>query len=162
MPSQKKHSSKKPVRQAKKIKPDNRRKMIFFSVFIIVILTLIVYYNSLQNSFVTNLDDTTYIANAASMKNLTNDDLSRIFTDIFAGNYHPLAMLSLTLDYHWFGEDAFPFHLISLLFHIANAVLAFWFIYLLLKRIDADEVKRRALCFFLPGLADNLPPVSEI
>jgi len=140
MASVKKNKGKRSPVIAKGNKGGNQKNIIAFSVISIVVLTFIVYYNSLHNLFVTNLDDTTYIASVESLKKLAFSDIYKMFSTVIAGNYHPLAILSLTIDYHFFGMNAFPFHLVNLLMHLANVALVFWFVFLLVKRVEAAVI----------------------
>ena len=73
-------------------------------------------------------------------ENLTFADIKSMFTTFMAGNYHPFAILSLSIDLHFHGLDAYPFHLVNLLFHLANVILVFWFVNLFIKRIEAAVI----------------------
>ncbi len=140
MSSGKKPQGKKTVVAAKGVKQPKKRNMTAFYVISLVILGLIVSLNTLHNSFITNLDDTAYIASASELKRLSLSDIISIFTTPIAGNYHPLAVLSLTLDYKLFGENAFPFHLFNLILHLANIALVFGFMNLLVKRVEISII----------------------
>ena len=120
-----------PNKTKKVIKKDNK-KIIFF-IALSVILTIIVFYNSLQNFFATNLDDSLYVSNIDKLKNLAISDIYTMFSTVIAGNYHPLAILSLTIDFNLHGTSPFYYHFENLIFHLFNVV----FVYLLLKRTDA-------------------------
>jgi protein O-mannosyl-transferase len=140
MASVKKNKGKQPVSSNKVNKTVGRKKIMTYWIISILVLTFIVFYNTLHNSFITNLDDTTYIASASSLKRLAFSDIVYMFSTIIAGNYHPLSVLSLTIDYSLFGQNAFPYHLMNLVLHLANVVLVFWFIYFLAKRIEAAVI----------------------
>ena len=40
-----------------------------------------------------------------------------------AGNWHPITCLSLLIDHQLFGNNAGGYHLVNLLFHVANTLL---------------------------------------
>jgi tetratricopeptide (TPR) repeat protein len=158
----KKNQAKKNPLASNKAKPGIGKKKNYIPVYVIslLVLTFIVFFNSLHNFFITNLDDSLYIAAADNLKHLTSTDLHTMFFTFIAGNYHPLAILSLTIDFSFHGQNAFPFHLINLLFHLANVALVFWFIYLLLKRVEAAFIV--ALFFAIhPMHVESVAWISE-
>jgi protein O-mannosyl-transferase len=110
---------------------------IFVCLFFLVVLTYLVFSNSLKNYFIINFDDNLYVMGVQDLKNLSYADVKTIFTTIIKEYYHPLAILSLAVDYHFYGLDAYHFHLTNLIFHIANVILVFRLIYILCKRIEA-------------------------
>lgn len=52
-----------------------------------------------------------------------------IFTEAIAGNYHPIIVLSLALDYSFFeaNVNVYIFHTINVVLHLINVVLLFLF-----------------------------------
>ncbi len=158
----KKNQGKKTPVAVNKTKKNAGKKKNEITLYVIslLVLTFIVFYNSLHNFFITNLDDSLYIAAADNLKHLTSADFSTMFGTFIAGNYHPLAILSLAIDFSFNGQNAFPYHLINLLFHLANVVLVFWFIYLLLKRAEVAIIV--ALFFAIhPMHVESVAWISE-
>jgi protein O-mannosyl-transferase len=111
---------------------------------LLLILTWFLYKPSLNNKF-TNWDDTAYVLENMQVKQPLNQNISFFFTHESATNYHPLTMLSLSLDYHSAVKDnsqlndsdepdAVGFHTTSLVFHLLNVLLVFVFIYLLSRK----------------------------
>ncbi|MCB0635050.1 MAG: tetratricopeptide repeat protein [Lewinella sp.] len=96
------------------------------------LLTLLVYWPSLQNGFV-NWDDQLYVTENPLIWDLAGN-FPRILTDPVAGNHHPLTVLSLALDYQLAGLDPFQYHLTNLLLHLLNTGLVFAFMYRLADR----------------------------
>lgn len=94
----------------------------------IILLTGIVFSNSLKNDFINELDDDVYVTDNQRIGDLSGPGLKNIFSSFVAGNYHPLTMLSLALDYRIFGLNASGFHATNLLLHLLNTVLVFIFI----------------------------------
>lgn len=112
------------------------KKRIFLYAALIAVLTFAVFSNSLKNGIVKNFDDIIYTTSAASTKTLDAEALGTIFTSYVAGIYHPVTMLSLSMENKLFGDGAMHYHLINLFFHVLNVLLVFWFIRLLTKRIE--------------------------
>jgi tetratricopeptide (TPR) repeat protein len=87
----------------------------------ILLFTFLVYSSSIQNDFV-NWDDDSNIVNNPYVRNF---DIITIFTETYSNAYRPLTFLSFSVLYQFFGANAAPFHLVSLLFHLFNVVLIF-------------------------------------
>src|SRR5881397_2992601 len=93
--------------------------------------TLAVYWRVRSFGFV-SYDDNEYVyENEFVRRGLTWDGVRWAFSGAHAGNWHPLTWISHMLDVSLFGLKPSGHHLISLLLHIANAVLLF----LVLKRM---------------------------
>lgn len=152
---QKKKTAKKQVAKSQKTREKikisfDRRAWI--SMIVIAIACFVAYFPSLKNEF-TNWDDDIYVTDNIYMQRLADEDINVLITKNFVSNFHPLTMLSLTLDHiigtspkvkEW-GEklrgnteelqqyvaDPLIFHFTNLLIHILNTLLVFWFIYML-------------------------------
>ena len=100
---------------------------------IIFLITIFIYFNSLNNHFLPDWDDGVYITNNPSLLSPEGGILKNAFTNFSNGHYHPLTTLSYAMEYKLFGKEAKPFHVFNLLFHIINGLLVFLFIKLLVK-----------------------------
>jgi protein O-mannosyl-transferase len=89
---------------------------------IIAIATFIAYLPALKGTF-TNWDDVAYVGGNPYIQPLSAKNLADIFTKNYMGNYHPLAMLSLAIDYQINKLDPFVFHLTNIIIHILNSFL---------------------------------------
>jgi tetratricopeptide (TPR) repeat protein len=89
-----------------------------------VLATFAAYVPSLDNEF-TNWDDNFYVTENPLMMNPTFDALLR--TPV-AGNYHPLTMWTLALNYKAARLDPAAYHWTNVLIHLANTVLVFFFV----------------------------------
>jgi protein O-mannosyl-transferase len=98
-----------------------------------------------------SLDDPGYVfENPYVRDGLTAKGITRAFTGVTVGNWHPLTMLSLMLDCQLFGgkeENAGWHHLVNLALHAANTLLLF----LALRRMTG-ALWRSALVAALFGL----------
>lgn len=97
-----------------------------------LLLTVLVYFPSLQNNFV-NWDDQLYVYENPLIFDLVGN-FSRIIVEPVAGNYHPVTVLTLALDYSIAGLNPFQYHLSNLFWHLLNIVLVFGFVYRLSDR----------------------------
>jgi tetratricopeptide (TPR) repeat protein len=100
---------------------------------IAVIVTFISLYPTVNNTWV-NWDDDGYVLHNSLITSLDLDGIVSIFQEPnLVGNYHPLTVLSLAVDYAISGEAPFAYHLHSLLLHLLNVVLVFVLISRLFK-----------------------------
>ncbi|MEI7727102.1 MAG: tetratricopeptide repeat protein [Bacteroidota bacterium] len=74
-----------------------------------------------------NWDDMDYAYNNQTIQSLSN--FKEIVTERVQGNYHPLTMLTLALNYAISGNDATLYHVVNLLLHLMNVLLVFVFIF---------------------------------
>ncbi len=86
----------------------------------------LVFYNPIAHCGFVLLDDVPYILNNPPVRaGLTWATVKWSFTSVHAGYWHPLTWLSHALDCQLFGLNPAGHHYVSLLFHVANAVLLF-------------------------------------
>jgi hypothetical protein len=109
------------------VNAEHRGKWIKLFICVgLVACTLVAYEPMRHNGFV-NLDDDAYITkNPRVTGGITPDSVVWAFTQPHVYMWHPLTTLSHMLDCQLFGLNASLHHLVSLLFHIANALLVFW------------------------------------
>jgi protein O-mannosyl-transferase len=114
-----------------------KRHLLF--LLIIAVLSFISYYPSF-NGELTNWDDNRYLTENPYLKSLSSENIKAIFyEESYMGNYHPLTMLSLAVDYQIGGEDADGninpeiYHIVNFLLHLITTFLVFFFVLALLK-----------------------------
>ena len=91
-----------------------------------LVLAVIVLYAPVAGHDFVNFDDGAYVyENAMVRAGLTWEGAKWAFDSVHSSNWHPLTWLSHMLDSHFFGLDAGKHHLVSVLFHAANAALLF-------------------------------------
>ena len=88
----------------------------------LLILTVLVYIPVMNGGFV-NFDDPDYVLDNIFIKSLSN--FSSLITTPVQGNYHPLTMISLAINYQISGLNAWSYHLFNLIFHLVNVLLVF-------------------------------------
>ena len=100
---------------------------------IAVIVTFISLYPTVNNAWV-NWDDDGYVLQNSLITSIDIDGVVSIFQEPnVVGNYHPLTVLSLAVDYAISGKASFTYHLHNLLLHLLNVVLVFVLISRLFK-----------------------------
>lgn len=91
----------------------------------ILLITILLFSKSVSNDFVANWDDNQYVMDNVVVKNLSVENVKFIFSTFYIGNYHPLTLLVLSLEYNYFGDDPMGFHIVNLFFHLINIFLVF-------------------------------------
>jgi protein O-mannosyl-transferase len=124
----------------------------------ILLLTVLVFSNSLKNDFIPELDDDIYVTENPMIRDLSVSGLKNIFSSFVAGNYHPLTMLSLALDYRIFGLNASGFHTTNLLLHLLNTALVF----ILIGRLASDSRVAALVALFFAVHPMHVESVSWI
>jgi len=100
----------------------NKRHFYIICIFLVV-ATLAVYWQVLDNDFVKYDDDLYVTENIRVHKGVTFDSLTWAFTSSHAANWHPLTWVSHMIDCQLYGLNPRGHHLTSLLFHVANTLL---------------------------------------
>jgi hypothetical protein len=90
----------------------------------ILIVTFLLFYNTLTNNFV-NLDDSGYIKDNPDIKSLSAKNIAAIFSSFYNANYHPFTTLSYAIEYNLFGLNAKPYHFVNLFIHLLNTFMVF-------------------------------------
>ena len=107
------------------IRPD--RWKIYTGLALIILISAISFLPVFQNGLL-EFDDNVYIKDNPLVHSI---NLKNIFSGIVEGNYHPITILTLAIEYHFFGLDATGYHAVNLLLHLLNVVLVFYAIFLL-------------------------------
>jgi|GEM_PF-464829 len=100
----------------------------------ISLIIFICFRHALHNQFLSDWDDWIYIPKDRFIKAFTAENLhNMLFKDITLNYYHPITLLSLALNYHFSQLDPWAYYFTNILLHIANAVLVFYFIKILME-----------------------------
>ena len=118
--------------EKKKIK-NKDPKNAHLGLVVIVITTVAALYPSIGNDFV-NWDDVVYIMNNDMIKSLNIENLIKMFSSFFMGNYHPLTILSFAIDFKLFKLSAQGYHLHNLILHLVNALLVYFVAWHILRK----------------------------
>jgi len=137
---------------------DKKIKLITLGIFLII--TFIVFGNSLASDFV--FDDLAIVRDRPELKNI--EHIPYLFFEPYHNMgydgdiYRPITMASFSLNYNFLGEKPWGFHFINILLH----ALASWLIFLVLtkltKKIDFSFIV--ALLFLI--LPIHTEPINAI
>ncbi|MBI5810376.1 MAG: tetratricopeptide repeat protein [Deltaproteobacteria bacterium] len=98
------------------------RKKLYLWALLTALAAFAVYLPSLQNGFV-NWDDVVYVYENPHIKRIDLNFLRWAGSITVVGNWHPLTMLSLALDYSVWGLNPFGYHLTNIILHALNTAL---------------------------------------
>lgn len=105
----------------------------------ISVIILICFSFSLHSYFV-HWDDQVYVYDNPFIKNFSLPNLKMLLFHITtAGNYHPLTMLSLAVNYHFSGLSPFGYHLTNIALHIINTVILFFVFVKLFESMETAD-----------------------
>ena len=110
----------------------NTNWQVWLCAAVIALVTFIVFLPSLQDGF-TNWDDGDYV-NTNPLVTGDHVPIAEFFKTPVSGNYHPVTVLSLALNYRFGKLDPVGYHAVNILFHLFNTILVFLFIFLLTRR----------------------------
>ncbi|MGB3480328.1 MAG: tetratricopeptide repeat protein [bacterium] len=116
-----------------------KNKKILFSICLIVIITAVTFSSALKNGF-TLWDDNVYITGNNLIKEFSLKNIQKIFTTFILGNYHPLTLLSFSIEYSMFDANPHMYHLTNIILHILNCIIVFWLVLMLSKRTSVALV----------------------
>jgi tetratricopeptide (TPR) repeat protein len=135
------------------------KREVLLSIFFIVIITAITFSPVIKNGF-TLWDDNIYILENTLVKELSLENIRNIFTTFTLGNYHPLTLLSFSIEYYFFGPNPHVYHSTNLILHILNCILVFLLIFMLSRNISVSLLA--ALVFGLhPLRVESVAWVSD-
>jgi protein O-mannosyl-transferase len=90
----------------------------------IILFTALLYGSALKNGF-TSFDDDFYILKNPYLRDFSLHGIAAIFSSYYQSNYHPLTTLTYLFEFHLFGLNPLPYHLLNVLLHLLNTWLVF-------------------------------------
>lgn len=99
-----------------------------WTIISLIPFTIMVLYSILNNDFQMQWDDQEYIVNNPTIKDWSLQNLSALFTEEYGYQYSPINSIFCLILYSIGGLNPTIFHAGSLLVHLANIILVFYFI----------------------------------
>ena len=112
-----------------------------FWLVVSFLLVVIIYSASVPKDF-TNWDDPHYIVNNPLIRGFTPDNVQRILSQPYFGNYAPVSLLSYTLDFSLWGLNPGAFHVHNVLLHLGSVAA----LYFLLGQLGLGVLPRYLAC----------------
>ncbi len=104
------------------------------ALVIVFFFSLALYWHTLDYDF-TNWDDVDYVVENEHIRAVNWENIQYHFQNYIMGNYHPLTMISLSVDYKFYQLNAKGFHFTNIVIHTLSAGLLFYLIILLTQNI---------------------------
>ncbi|KUG23968.1 hypothetical protein ASZ90_006231 [hydrocarbon metagenome] len=105
-----------------------KKKYTYLIVIFLIIASLVAFGRIAGNGFI-NYDEELYITENDHIKSGINpESIKWAFSAVVCSNWHPLTLLSHSLDWSLFKDNAGGHHFISLLIHIGAVLLLFFFL----------------------------------
>jgi len=113
-------------------------RWLYGTYILLVFLVILTYSGAIKNNFV-GWDDNEYVINNRLVRSGGETDLKEIFSTVVSLNYHPLTILSLSLNDNSCrdcpdGISPKPFIIGNIILHTLNTILVFTLIYFLFTR----------------------------
>jgi hypothetical protein len=109
-----------------------KRYTDFINISLLIILSVIVYYNCLNSYFIEN-DDFSSLLHAD--RNISTIFTTNTYGYNVSGDYRPIEVLSHQFDKNVYGDDnAFGRHVTNLIMHILNVILVYILAYYLTRK----------------------------
>ena len=135
-------------------------KFVVFAVSIILLLTTIVYANTIHNDF-TNWDDLSLVVENPAIRSLSIDNLIDIFTPKAGKTYQPVRVLSYAIDYYLWKLNPLGYHLGNITLHGFSAVILYLLLSSLLKQIRSESsLESNRIIALLASLLFAVHPVD--
>lgn len=99
-----------------------------YQALFLVLLSYIVvfaFYPSIKAGFAC-VDDCVMVGSNPYITSISYENIKKAFTDYYFKLYHPIVTLTYMIEYRFFGEDAYIYHLDNLLLHLFNVFLVFF------------------------------------
>jgi len=109
------------------------------SFICIMVLSLIVYNNTISNDFVC-WDDDSLIVNRIETHALTFENMKKIFRFHRGSTYQPLRTFSYAIDYYFSGMDTLSYHVQNIIFHTLSAIILYFLLLQILPLIKDDRI----------------------
>ena len=106
---------------------------------LVALLTAAVFAPAIHNGF-TNWDDPEYVLENQLLRDLSPSGIQSIATTFVDGNYHPLTVLSLALDFH--ASDLHPagYHRTNIVLHVLATLAVYGLILLLTGSVELSAI----------------------
>lgn len=139
-------------KSANKQTQQSRYPLKFILPAVITVVTFICFSFSIKSGFV-HWDDQVYVYDNPVIKSFSAQNLKQmLFHVVTAGNYHPLTMLSLALNYHFSGLSPMGYHLTNILLHLIDTVIVFFLFLALFEALQKAGYGTFAKKEWLAGL----------
>ncbi len=123
-----KKKQKKQIQQKKTVQiPANYpvSKWVWVALGLVVLTTFTVYFRAIGYELLTHWDDKSYVTDNTRIMDFHWANLKLIFSEFYAGNYHPITTFMYAIEYKLVGTSGTLYHLNNIILHLLNTFLVF-------------------------------------
>ena len=144
--------------EAVKASPASRKWKAILAIGGLLLLTLAVYYPLRRGVFL--WDDAAWLTNNPLIHHWRGFEIFWLSTKAMGEvQYYPMTLSVLSIEYHLWGLQTLPYHLVNVLFQAANAIL----LWLILRRLELRSAWLVAALFAIhPVQVETVGWVAEI
>jgi len=121
----------------------HRHKFWKYAIVAVLFVTLLVFIPATNNDFV-NWDDDWQIIENELIRSLSPDNLNKIYTEFYHGQYSPITFTLEAITYSFAELKPAPYHIVGVIIHLINTFLVYVLIYQILKHRSLQFEKKSA------------------
>ncbi|MEA3479373.1 MAG: tetratricopeptide repeat protein, partial [Bacteroidota bacterium] len=111
-------------KQGQQVSKKSGKKTRLFILAGILIFTVLLYSQSINNGILFGWDDGEYL-NDKHISELNLKNTGNYFSNYYLGMYQPLSVLTIAINHHFSGTRPAPYHATNLLLHLICIILIF-------------------------------------
>lgn len=116
-------------------KAPQKDKTVYLAFSVLILITIIVFSNSINNEILYGWDDGVYIEDQ-NVRDISSESIGHYFSSYYLGMYQPLPVLAFGINYAMSGTRPASYHFINLLLHLLNVFLVFILIRKNTRRVE--------------------------
>ena len=129
-----------------KVKPILNSQQAWIGLAVVLLIGALALGPFMQGDFL-NYDDDIYVTGNPYIQNLDGNAFRALFSEYFANQYAPVAMIIMAIEAKMVGMDAYNLKIFSLLFHLLNTLLVFRLMVLLFKKNHMALIVAALFCW---------------
>lgn len=133
------------------------KQMHFYHFVLFALGIMFIYWPVHEFEFLIGWDDQWYVTNRYTENGFTWDNLYAIFSSFHYGQYAPLNQIYYTTLYGMFGYNPVFYHLASVIIHLGNVILIYYFINWILLELSYPKSRSVQISFWTAFLFAILP-----
>ena len=110
-----------------KILSNNALRISDFVIIItLLIITFLIFINTLNSDFIHNWDDNINITENTYIKDFSTHGIATLFSEKTPISEPRLTLFTYMIQYHFWNLNPFPYHLANVIIHILNTIFVFF------------------------------------
>jgi len=119
-----------PDRNNKIFSVSNYRIKTIVFLLILCAITTWIYFPATKHDFIKQWDDPSQISENYDIRNLSCNNIIKIFSNTYVGMYQPIPTITYAIEYKFFNNNPSVYHTTNIFLHLINILLVFWLLLL--------------------------------